>query len=166
MAKAKKVEKAPEKVEDKNAQDPVEEQDLILEVSKMLSEQEDKILKVVETLGKRIDKLEHPDKPFVPEVKGETKAKEDDECPEGIRELVDKMISPKCRVWVVPSKKTPTFTVNVELPKELQSQEDDIRSKTVTYAEGTNGIKDWLDKVKINIWNTFKSRGESIPQVK
>lgn len=149
-------------------QDPEvkKEEDLISVVSKMLAETEEKLLSVITSLNNRLEVLEK--QPEQPEKKEQTMGvvKQDEKCPEDIRKLVSEKISPKCSVTVTDSKTTPTFTVHITLPVELQSQENDVRSKTVSYAEGINGISEWLDKVKKNIWETFKSRGESVPNVK
>ena len=145
---------------------PVENSEIIEEVADMLSRTEEKLLSVMSSLNSRLEALEV--KPVIesPAPVTQTLGSVDNKCPEDIRTLVDKMISPKCIVRVEDSKVSPTFTVHVTLPRELQTEENDTRSKTVSYAEGITAIQEWLEKVKRNIWEYFKSRGESVPLIK
>ncbi len=145
------------------------DEDIIGTISKMLAESESKMLGVISNLSERIENVAKQNavqKPIeaIGLASGKVIHVETGRCPQDIRDAVDKLISPKCIVRVEDSRTSPSFTVHVTLPEELQSEKNDTRSKTVSYSQGIVAINEWLEKVRANIWNEFKSRGQSVPR--
>jgi hypothetical protein len=86
--------------------------------------------------------------------------------PQEYREIVDQTLN---RHFGVDLKMTPgdmSFMLTIIVPKKYSNMTEgewamkgaDLRSRVITYAEGTNGVKMWADKVFDNFASEMKAQ--------
>lgn len=129
----------------------------------------EKISETLEDLTNRIEKLENKEK----EIKVETTATTDTtqvkpEIPiaqikpeEGFpvpleyREIINSVLNKDFGLKIDPLSDSPAFTMTIVVPDKYSNMPTDqkaimkvdLRSKTITYAEGVNGVKMWAEQV-------------------
>lgn len=86
--------------------------------------------------------------------------------PTEYRDLVDDILNKSFGIEVTASPSVPTFEFTVIVPEEYSNVpkdekdqvQEDRRSKMITYAVGTAGVKEWVDKVYNNFSEEIKSK--------
>jgi len=112
------------------------------------------ILESLQKINQRLTALEEKDN--VPEeLKKEPEVKEGHPIPEEYRGIIDNVLNKKFGIKLDYDPERPQFILNIVVPKKysLMSKDEwemmgvDMRSRTVSYADGSNGVKEWAEKV-------------------
>lgn len=86
--------------------------------------------------------------------------------PTEFRTLTDTILNKNFGIRVEPLSDSPAFQFVVVVPDKYSNMpaparemyKYDLRPKVITYAEGKNGVKDWLEKVYNNFSNETKAQ--------
>ena len=87
------------------------------------------------------------------------------------RQLVNDILTPEFGITVNDFEDRTDFQVNIIVPEEFSSlsKEEktagvkDIRSKVITRAMGENGVREWAQKVRVNLNRYFTKEGKASP---
>lgn len=92
-----------------------------------------------------------------------TTAPQDIPVPADYRVKVDEILGKDFGISITPFTDRPSFMLNIIVParfktltpEQLEIAKCDMRSKQMTYAEGTRGVEEWCKKIRINL-NKFQ----------
>lgn len=104
--------------------------------------------------------INHTEPPQASELEAEVKeSKQDDKknfpVPEDYRQAVNNILNEDFGVLVEPQSDSPEFNLIIVVPNKYSSMsleehkmhKADLRSKNISYAEKTNGVRAWAEKV-------------------
>ena len=104
----------------------------------------------------------------IPLISAEPVEEKEDNCPvpTEYRILVDDILNKSFEIEVLASPSVPTFEFTVIVPEEYSNvpkdEKDQVkidrRTKIITYAAGSSGVKEWIDKIYSNFSEELKSR--------
>jgi hypothetical protein len=129
---------------------------------------------VVGDLTNRIEKLENREKetivekPSEPPVAQPSATREETTYPVPIeyRDIVDSVLNRKFGLKIEPLRDRPEFMLTIIVPEEYSNMTDkekemyktDLRSKIISYAEGSNGVRLWAEQVYKNLGPETQAR--------
>uniref|UniRef100_A0A7V3JAM8 Uncharacterized protein n=1 Tax=candidate division CPR3 bacterium TaxID=2268181 RepID=A0A7V3JAM8_UNCC3 len=125
-------------------------------------------------LTNRIEKLENKEKETIVEKSSDplvaqslaTKGEITYAVPMEYGEIVHSVLNKKFGVKVEPMKDRPEFMLTIIVPpeysnmteKEKEMYKTDLRSKIISYAEGSNGVKLWAEQIYKNLGPEIQAR--------
>lgn len=129
----------------------------------MMGQQMAKVQAALESLNERLTEIEGKPvgiakpKPVVPETKYPV--------PVDYKEMVNTMLNSSFGIDVIPSRDKPEFNLVIIVPKKYSNMAGgewdmkgaDMRSKIISYAQGANGVREWIEKIYKNLGPTMQA---------
>lgn len=139
------------------------------ELEELLKKQEERFTKIEEALATLLKSETEKVKEEVKELpKEEVKEPPKQEFPVPLeyQEITSTILNKKFSISVNPLSDRPMFEFVVSVPKEYSNAPEphwltykaDLRPKVITYAEGVNGVREWIQKVFNNFDQDTRTR--------
>lgn len=137
----------------------------------ILKKIEDKIKKIEEKIDKLVQLIEKSEKPEkkekpISERKENVVQEASYPIPSEYREIVDTVLNEKFGIEISPLPDRPAFQFTVIVPEEYSNTTPeyrkmyggDRRSRIISYAEGSNGVREWVEKIYKNLKSDIQTK--------
>lgn len=121
----------------------------------------------VERINKRLDDTRTPQtSPVLEEVQPTIVEEAKFPVPPEYREIVDSKLNKSFEIKIIPRADSPLFEFGIVVPEKYSSltpeekkmNAEDLRSRILSYADGPNGVRQWVERVYENFNPEIKAQ--------